>query len=116
MTRLLFNRKIRCGALIALVLTAVFSTRLAAAPGATKPDCSNPSDYAELVYCFLAQFRRLPSYVGIDGTPDYPKALSCFESYKLWNFAALMYINGEGTPRDLQKAAAALRAWQQQGP
>jgi hypothetical protein len=27
-----------------------------------------------------------------------------------------MYLNGEGTKRDLEKAAAALKAWQQQGP
>jgi hypothetical protein len=80
MTRLLLNRTLRFAALTALVLMAVFSTTLAAAPDATKPDCSDPRDYAELVHCFLAQFRCLPSYFGIDGAPDYPKALAVLQS------------------------------------
>ncbi len=93
----------------------VLFTPLAAAPVFAKADCQAPRDYAELVHCFLAQFRCLPSYFGIDGTPDYPKALKCFEANKLWNFAALMYLNGEGRPRDLQKAEAALKTWKQSG-
>jgi hypothetical protein len=58
----------------------------------------------------------MPSYFGIDGKPDYPGALQCFEAKKLWGFAALMYLNGEGAPRDLNKASAALEKWQQEKP
>jgi hypothetical protein len=110
------NRANRCAAFINLVTIIVFSTALAAGPDAMKPNCSDPRDYAELVHCFLAQFSCLPSYFGIDGTPDYPKALQCFESHKFWDFTALMYLNGEGTPRDLEKATAALDAWKNEGP
>jgi uncharacterized protein YecT (DUF1311 family) len=31
-------------------------------------------------------------------------------------FVALMYLNGEGTPRDLNKAEAALKVWRQKNP
>jgi len=94
----------------------VCSAASALALDARRPDCTDPRDYAELVHCFLAQFSCLPAYFGIDDAPDYPKALQCFESHKFWDFTALMYLNGEGTPRDLQKATAALKAWKKEGP
>ncbi len=112
---MLFNPRIRFVALAALVSTIALRTPLAAAADAIKPSCSDPRDYGELVHCFLEQFRCLPDYFGVDGKPDYAKALKCFEAHKSWRFVALAYVNGEGAPRDLKKAAAALKAWQQQG-
>jgi hypothetical protein len=92
------------------------SKPLVAAPIPTDSDCREPHDYLELVRCVFAEKRCLPSYYGSDGTPDYPKALKCFETNRLWAFAALMYINGEGTRRELPKAAAIVDTWKQEGP
>lgn len=103
MTSRHLNGAIRRTSFIGLVTIVVISTALAAGPDAMKPNCSDPRDYAELVHCFLAQFSCLPSYFGIDGTPDYPKALQCFESHKFWDFTVLMYLNGEGTPAICKK-------------
>jgi TPR repeat protein len=38
-----------------------------------------------------------------------PLALACFESERTWPFVTLIYLNGEGVPRNLQRAKAALR-------
>jgi hypothetical protein len=111
----LLNGKLRFAGLAALVATSVLFTSLAAAPAFAKADCENPRDYTELLHCYFARFRCLPSYFGVDGPPNYPKALKCFEASKLWNFEALMYLNGEGGPRDLEKAEAALKAWKLSG-
>jgi hypothetical protein len=97
-------------------MMVALSKPLVAAPIPTDSDCSEPHDYPELVRCVFAQKRCLPSYYGSEGTPDYPKALKCFETNRLWAFAALMYINGQGTTRDLPKAEAIVARWKQDGP
>lgn len=79
-------------------------------------DCDHPKDFATGERCFAAQFPCPYSYLGIDGTPDYAKALSLCKANNSGAFVALMYLNGEGTPRDLQKAEAALKAWEQENP
>jgi len=99
-------------AAVALLVTTI--TLLAAAAKVARADCSGPRDYGELVHCFLAQYPCIEPYLGIDGAPDYPKALQCFESTKNWFFVALMYLNGEGTLRNAEKAAAALNTWEQE--
>jgi hypothetical protein len=89
-------------------MTVLLSGLLATTSVGLKTNCQDPRDLAELAHCFLGQFRCLPSYFGIEGTPDYPKALKCFESNKHWPVVVLMYLNGEGTKRDLQKAQSVL--------
>ncbi len=58
----------------------------------------------------------MPNYFGIDGTPNYPEALRCCETNRLWPFVVLMYLNGEGTRRDLKKAESVLRAAEKTDP
>jgi uncharacterized protein YecT (DUF1311 family) len=89
-------------------MTVLLSGPLATTSFGLKTNCQEPRDLAELAHCFLGQFRCLPSYFGIEGAPDYPKALKCFESNKHWPFVVLMYLNGEGTKRDLEKAQSVL--------
>lgn len=55
-------------------------------------------------------------YFGINGAPNYPKALKCYESLNSWEFLILMHLNGEGAPADNQKAAELFRAWQKASP
>lgn len=44
------------------------------------------------------------SYFGFSGPPDFSKALQCFENYKTWPYLVVMYLNGQGAPRDPQRA------------
>ena len=81
-----------------------------------KVDCDHPPDFATGEKCFAAQFPCPYSYLGIDGTPDYAKALNLCRADNSGAFVALMYLNGEGTPRDLNKAEAALNVWKQNNP
>ena len=62
----------------------------------------------------MMQFPCLVLYFGVDRAPDYPRALKCFEADRSWPFVALMNLNGEGTPRDLNKAEAALKIGQKE--
>jgi uncharacterized protein YecT (DUF1311 family) len=93
-----------------LALIAGSSTILA------EDDCNHPKDFATGEKCFAAQFPCPYSYLGIDGTLDYAKALNLCKANNSGAFVALMYLNGEGTPRDLQKAEAALKVWEQKNP
>jgi len=106
------NRYARIGislllAICALALIAGVPTILANA------DCNHPPDFAASENCFAAQFPCPYSYLGVNGTPDYHKALSLCTANNSGEFVALMYLNGEGTPRDPNKAEAALRVWKQ---
>ncbi len=85
-------------------------------PILAKNDCNHPTDFAQGEKCFLAQFPCEDLYFGNDGTPDYAKALRYCAAHNSGAFVALMYLNGEGTPRDLKKAEAALEAWKQKSP
>jgi hypothetical protein len=93
-----------------LALIAGSSTILA------EDDCNHPKDFATGEKCFAAQFPCPYSYLGIDGTLDYAKALTLCKANNSGAFVALMYLNGEGTPRDLNKAEAALKVWKQKNP
>lgn len=73
----------------------------------------HPANSAQTEKWSLAQFPCTSAYFGSGGAPDYPSALKCFRSNGMWGFVALMYLNGEGTPRNLNRAAAALKRWKQ---
>lgn len=106
----------RYAGIAAVVMIAVLAAMFTAEPAIAKADCRQPRDFAQLDRCFLAQFACIGLYFGIDRPPDYPKALKCFEDRKAWNFVVIMYVNGEGAPRDLQKAEAVLEAGQKTDP
>jgi hypothetical protein len=82
---------------------------LAASYARASEDCDSNRDFAENCKCFLLRFPCLALYFGADRAPDYPRALKCFEADHSWSFVALMNLNGEGTPRDLHRAEAALK-------
>jgi len=106
----------RCVAIAAAIMMTVLAATFMAEPAIAKADCRRPRDFAQLNRCFLAQFACIGLYFGIDRAPDYPEALKCFEGRKAWNFVVTMYVNGEGAPRDLQKAEAVLKAGQKTAP
>jgi uncharacterized protein YecT (DUF1311 family) len=83
---------------------------LSTTPARAKDNCRWNQDFAQNQKCFLLQIPCLGSYFGIERAPDYPKALKCFEANKAWPFVVLMYLNGQGTPRDVDKAEAVLKA------
>ncbi|MBV8450934.1 MAG: DUF1311 domain-containing protein [Deltaproteobacteria bacterium] len=95
---------------------AVISLALAATSVSANDECGQDRDFAENRKCFLLQFPCLGLYFGIDHAPDYPRALQCFESDRAWSFVALMYLNGEGAPRNLQRAKAALQTGLKEDP
>jgi hypothetical protein len=106
------------------LLSAIFAAALTVAPGFaqndcdvvpdfTPSDCDHPRDFAENARCFLGASPCEYFFFGIDRPPDYGKALTCCEASESWPFIALMYLNGDGTPRNLPKAEAVLRAWRQ---
>jgi hypothetical protein len=92
---------------------AVVVATFTAEPAIAKLDCHDPQDFAQYDRCFLAQFACLGPYFGIEQPYDYPKALKCFETRKILDFVVMMYINGEGVPRDLHKAKTLLKTGQQ---
>ncbi len=102
--------------IVSAAMIAVLAITFTAEPAIAKADCREPRDFAQLDRCFLAQFVCIGLYFGIDRAPDYPEALKCFEGYKEWSFVVIMYVNGEGAPRDLQKAEAVLKAGQKTDP
>ncbi|MGH7814095.1 MAG: hypothetical protein ACREQI_08855 [Candidatus Binataceae bacterium] len=89
---------------------------LAAGPSCAQGKCERGKSFAGDMRCFVTQFPCNDLYFGIGRAPDYPKALKCFEANKLWPFAVMMYLNGEGVPRDLTKAGAILRSGQKSDP
>ncbi|MBF6558934.1 MAG: hypothetical protein IVW56_01495 [Candidatus Binataceae bacterium] len=100
----------------AAVTIAALAATFSAEPATAKADCRQPRDFAQLNRCFLAQFACIGLYFGIDRAPDYPRALKCFEDRKEWNFVVVMYVNGEGAPRDPQKAETVLKLGQRTDP
>ena len=77
----------------------------------TQSDHVQRWDVAEIEHSFLASFPCEYSFFGIDAPPDYGKAFACFrKAGKPSPFIALMYFNGDGTPRSLEKAEAAVKA------
>lgn len=113
--RLLRGEK-RCIVIAIAVMIAVVGATLRAEPAMAKADCHELRDFAQHDRCFLAHFACIGPYFGIDRAPDYPEALKCFEGRKEWRFVVIMYVNGEGAPRDLQKAEAVLKAGQKTEP
>lgn len=85
-------------------------------PILAQDDCNHQKDFASGEKCFAAQFPCPYSYLGIDGTLDYAKALNICKADNSGAFVAVMYLNAEGTPRDLNKAEAALYVWNQKNP
>ena len=78
--------------------------------------CDHPKDFAAAENCFAAQFPCPYSYLGVDGTRDYARALDLCTADNSGAFIALIYLNGEGTPRNLEMADAALKLWKQKSP
>ncbi len=99
-----------------LLATIVLWPVLAALPAFAATNCQEPRDFGQLAHCFLGQYRCLPNYFGIDAAPNYPEALKCFEANRHWPFVVLMYLNGQGTKRDLKKAESVLRAEEKADP
>jgi uncharacterized protein YecT (DUF1311 family) len=90
-----------------VAIAASFLT-LAVSTTGLADDCDSPLDFGENQRCFLRQFPCIVMYFGIDQPVDYSKALTCFEREKEWSFVVLSYLNGQGAPRDLQKAESIL--------
>lgn len=82
-------------------------------PRCARSDCEHPRGFGENERCFVQWFPCRYAFLGLNGPPDYAKALACFQKSdrEPGPFVALIYFNGDGTPRDLQKAEAALKAW-----
>jgi lysozyme len=99
-------------------LAALAMVLLAATTSATAlaDDCRRPTDFGEAQRCFLRQFPCILAYFGIDQPRDYPKALTCFKHENDWAFVVVMYLNGEGTSQDLQKAESVLMAGEKNNP
>lgn len=55
-------------------------------------------------------------YYGIGQPVDYAKAYACFESHAIYEYMIVMQLNGEGVPRNTQKAQALMQAWLQADP
>lgn len=101
-----------------LILVAICAVDMIAGlpPPFANGDCDHPPDFATGENCFAAQFPCPYFYLGIGGAPDYAKALNLCKANNSGAFVAMMYLNGEGTPRDLNKAEAALKVWKQNNP
>ena len=98
--------------------TSLLVAVLALVPSSAPSDCNHPRDLAENDRCFVAWFPCRYAFFGLDAPPDYAKALACFQNstQEPGPFVALIYYNGDGTPRDLQKAEAGLKTWQRGDP
>ena len=95
-----------CTAVTLLIIACLTTRRLSA----EEVNCDRPANFAQGEKCYVLQFPCFAEYFGVDGRPDYPTAFKCFRAHKSLLFVALMYANGEGTPRDLSKAASILRS------
>src|SRR5712692_1015956 len=89
------------------ILVAVFVF----VPSSAQSTCNHPRDLSENDRCFVEWFPCRYAFFGLDAPPDYAKALACFQksTREPGPFVALIYLNGEGTARDLQKAEAGLK-------
>ena len=101
---------------VTLLALCAFAVFVGSPSHVAEADCNHPADTAQSQRCFPAQFPCISYYFGVDGAPNYPRALKCFKEKNSGGFVALMYLNGEGTPRDLNKAEAALTTWKQKSP
>jgi hypothetical protein len=104
--------KIGCALIVTAVLAGPFIATLCWA----KDSCNPAQDLTQVEKCFIRQFPCESAYFGVDRPPDYERALTCFETERSWSFVILMQLNGEGAPRDLAKAEAALKAWKREDP
>ncbi len=89
------------------------------AAGVVHADCQFGQDYPTDLKCFLKQFggsECYDSYFGFSGPPDFSEALRCFEKDKTWSYLVVMYLNGRGVPRDVQKAEQWFAAGQKMAP
>jgi uncharacterized protein YecT (DUF1311 family) len=102
--------------LAGLLVMILLSSLLAATRSFADNNCQEPRDFGVLAHCFLAQYRCLPNYFGIDAAPNYSEALKCFERNRRWPFVVLMYLNGEGVRGDPKKAASVLRSAEKTDP
>jgi hypothetical protein len=103
------RKKSRHGSIAVAVMIVILAVACTTGAAIAKPDCHSSQDFAQIQRCFLGSFPCIGLYFGIDQSRDYPGALKCFESSDQVEFTVLMYINGEGVPRDLQKAEALLK-------
>ncbi|MGH7814096.1 MAG: hypothetical protein ACREQI_08860 [Candidatus Binataceae bacterium] len=110
-----WGRMPRAG-MVAACAAVFLASGLAVSPALAKGACDSNRDFAHAQKCFLLQFPCIDAYFGIGGPPDYPRALSCFEASKQWPFVSMMYFNGEGAPRDLDKAEAILKSVRKTDP
>jgi uncharacterized protein YecT (DUF1311 family) len=89
------------------------------AVGPVYADCQFGRDYPTDLKCYLVQFpggECYDSYFGFSAPPNFSKALPCFEGQKTWPYLVIMYLNGQGTPRDVQKAEQSFATGQKMGP
>jgi hypothetical protein len=89
------------GAVTVIAALGILSLTAGAPLAATKDKCGHEQDPEDFQECFITRFPCAAMYFGVDGPIDYAGALKCFEADKSWPFVVLMYLNGEGTPRDL---------------
>jgi hypothetical protein len=109
----------RCRLVLICVAGAFLVQGLAPGPVGAKPDCRYGQDYPTDLKCYLEQFSGgecYDSYFGFTGAPNFPKALQCFERERIWPYLVVMYLNGQGTPRDAQKAEDWFAAGQKMEP
>ncbi|HEY6298552.1 MAG TPA: hypothetical protein VIW95_02825, partial [Candidatus Binatus sp.] len=108
--------------LFRLVLIWLFAGTLFAQSlgrGLAHADCRFGQDYPTDLKCYLVQFpggECYDSYFGFSGPSDFSKALQCFEGQKTWPYPVVMYLNGQGSPRNVQKAEHWFAAGQKMAP
>ena len=56
------------------------------------------------------------AYYGIGQRVNYDKAYKCFQSKNVYEFMAIMQLNGEGTPKNAQKAEQTMKLWFKSDP
>jgi uncharacterized protein YecT (DUF1311 family) len=105
-----------------LVLICLFAGTFLAqslSPGLVHADCRFGQDYPTDLKCYLVQFpggECYDSYFGFSSPPNFSKALQCFEGQKTWPYLVVMYLNGQGSPRDVHKAEQWFAAGQKMAP
>ena len=102
---------------ICLIAGAFLTQSLATGP--VYADCQFGQDYPTDLRCFLNQFggsQCYDSYFGFSGPPNFSEALQCFENNKIWSYLVVMYLNGQGGPRDVQKAEQWFATGQKMAP
>ncbi|HVN63892.1 MAG TPA: hypothetical protein VMT58_04600 [Candidatus Binataceae bacterium] len=103
-------------ALSTVIAVAGVAAMLVVKPAIAASKCQWGGSFSGDMRCFVTQFPCNDIYFGIGTAPDYPKALKCFEANKRWPFVVLMYLDGEGAPRDLAKAESILKSGQKTDP